>query len=366
MLYQSRSQRLIWRMSIAHLQDADTLRIRAKTIILRWFDKLSAPVGARAIFSRSIDTVFAEIAERDAWFEVMTVKLDGTHDLSIYLRSSSWRAYPCLSGLAISTVVPGWAKGWRRSLRDDVSYENLTWFLHYARQYIHRSHVAKLLMVAWDHDRRVLHPFGSQILAQQYNTYHPAPSTKNMLDVAEISARSQWGNPDKQCPSRSIWATANTLDPNLHQAIFHFNRAHSLLLKEFELEAIVAFDCSLQAIKTMLVHGEVVGNGATRTELCAALGLGKEDAAIATEGHFLRNKVGAHAGGWRWWDSGEFTEDLVPAMSKTVRRALGKAAKIEPSIRRIDPSPSSWSDWLLINFETIWEIVWFEKIHSMQ
>ena len=352
-------------MSKPPLQDTDTLRIRAKSTILRWFDKLSPPAGARATFSLSIDTMFTELAKRDDWFEVLTVKLDEARSLPIYLRGATWRAYPCASGLTVSTVVPGWAKGWRQLLKDELSYDNLTWFLHYARQYIHRSHVAKLLMAAWDYDGRVLHPFGSDIMFQQYNPYNPASSMKQMLDDAVLSAGNRWGPPIDQRQSSSIWLTANTLDPDLHQAIFHFNRAHRLLLKEFELEAIVAFDCALQAIKTMLVKGGGATNGITRAELCAALGLGKEAAAVATEGHFLRNKVGAHAGGWRWWDSGEFTESLVPGMSKTVRRALGKAAKIEPNLRRIDPSPASWSDWLLVNFETLWEIVWFEKLHSM-
>lgn len=355
-------------MTSLSAQEARRLRAKAKSAILRWSDTTTptTAASARAVLSCSIDKMLAELPNRDAWFEVRTVLLGETHDFPFAVRGATWRAYPCADMLAVTTVVPGWAHGWRPLLPDEAAYDTLTWFLHYARQYIHRAHVAKILMVAWDRDDRVVHPFGPKGTSRGYGPWGPVPSIAEMLDEAEADAKREYGAPDFEQRIRSRWTKANTLDPNLHQAIFHFTRGQSLLAHEFELEAVVAFDCALQAIKSLFVHGGQLPNKASRAALCAALGLSLSDGGIATEGNFLRNTVGAHAGGWRWWDSGEFTEDLASALSKATRRALAKAAAIEPNLRQIDPAPSSWSDWLLVHFDLIWEAVWFEKMRDLK
>lgn len=328
---------------------------------MRWVDDAAAPTNTRATMSRSIDAMLAGLAERDSWFEVMTVVLDNTANLPIALRSTTWRAYPCKETMAVTTVVPGWTRGWRDLIPDETAREQLTWFLHYARQYVHRSRVAKVLMAAWDRDGRVLHPFGPDITSRFYGPIIPAPTMTRMLDVAERDAKAQWGDPAGEMRIRSVWAAANILDPDIHQAVFHFIRAQGLLSHGFELEAVVALDCALQSLATMLVSAGRLTNKATRAELCQALDLDHVAAAAAAEGAFVRNVVGAHAGGWRWWDSGEITAELMPVLSRTVRRAIGRAVAIEPGLRRVDPSPLSWSDWLLVNFSMIWESVWFAR-----
>lgn len=334
------------------------LHARAKSAIMKWVDEAGAPAGERAVMSRSVDTMLTELAARDTWFEVMTVALGETDGLPIALRGRTWRAYPCAELFAVTTIVPGWARGWRDVIPDNTARDYLTWFLHYARQYVHRSHVAKVLMAAWDWDGTVLHPFGPGGTNRYYGPMIPAPAIVRMLEIAEQDARAAWGAPSGEVRTRPVWASANTLDPDIHQAVFHFIRAQGLLAHDFELEAVVALDCALQSIATMLVRAGRLTNKATRAELCYTLGLGRPSAAAASEGAFVRNVVGAHAGGWRWWDSGEITDELVPVLTRTVRRAVGRAVAIEPTIRRVDPSPDCWSDWLLLNFRTVWESVW--------
>ncbi|WP_203311304.1 hypothetical protein [Sphingomonas beigongshangi] len=75
--------------------------------------------------------------------------------------------------------------------------------------------------------------------------------------------------------------------------------------------------------------------------LCQKLGLGPSAEHATSDANALRNSVGANAGGWRWWDSGEVTEELLPVLTRTVRRALGKAAAMEPQMRKVDPSPTA-------------------------
>lgn len=347
--------------------EVDSRRARVKASILRWVDRSSGSARHRATMSSAIDVMLAELPNRDRWWEVMTIALDDTADMPISLRAASWRAYPTTDMLVVSTLVPGWSRGWHRLLPDEEAYDALTWFLHYARQYVHRSHVAKVLMVAWDLDGRILHPFGPKASGRLHADVGPRASARRMLEEAEMEAKRMWGADPRERRVRSTWARANTLDPDLHQAIFHFVRAHRLWRAGFELEAIVAFDCVLQAVKTLLMAGGLLeSNRASRTDVCTSLGLGSKAGWIAEEGNFLRNKVGAHAGGWRWWDSGELTEDLVPALAGVARRVIGAAAAKEPAFRRVEPNPASWSDWLLVNFDTLWEIVWFEKLLTVR
>lgn len=341
------------------------LQAAAKSRLLRWFDSLSAPPDARSAFSSSIDRVFDELPKRNDWFEVMTVVLGGTKNLRIAARQATWRLVPCTEGIAVVTVVPNWAKGWRPLINDDFSYDTLTWYLHYARQYIHRSQVVKVLMIAWERDGRILHPFGHASQNQLYGPVIPAPSMKTMLDVAVEAAQNSWGSAANQTGFSSIWLSANTLDPNIHQGIFHFLRGQSLLMAGFEIEAVVAFDCVMQCLKGFMMRSRSVTSKASRSDVGKLLGLGRRAQTLVDQAYLLRNNFGAHPGGWRWWDQGELLDEIFPLLAEATHRALRKACAVEPHLRTIEPAPTDWARWLLVNFNTLWDVVWFNKMHGI-
>lgn len=338
-----------------------TLQSRAKTDILHWFDQSSPTIKERGAMSRSIDGVLAKLPERDTWAEVLTVSLCNTEGLRLDIEGPTWCTFPHGDKLAVATIVPLWAKGWETLPSNAVYYDILVSFLHYVRQYIHRSQVAKVLMAAWDLDQRILHPFGSMISSQFYGLRIPVISPEDMLNKAMsgLEGGGPWEATSDMRP-QCRWASVNTLDPNLHQAIFHFLRGQNLMQSSFELEAVVAFDCALQALTSLLKAGRAIG-GDSHEQLCVALGLDQDEARAVTDGYVLRNSIGAHAGGWRWWDASEETEDLMPALSNTVRRAIDLAAAREPFIRQVNPTPDLWSDWLLINFNMLWSTVWINR-----
>ena len=51
----------------------------------------------------------------------------------------------------------------------------------------------------------------------------------------------------------------------------------------------------------------------------------------------------------------------MPALPKTVRRALGRTAASEPTFQRVNPDSPSWSDWMLVSVDMLWEAVWFDR-----
>lgn len=338
-------------------------RARAKTLILKWFDEGRPSAGLRRRFSDDVDRFFDEIRKREDWAECLTTLLGDADSPAISVSGQAWQSNPTGRGSAVSSIVPGWAFGWRRILKDDISDDVLSWVGHYARQFIHRSNIAKVLMIAWEDSGAILHPFGSGLLMSRYGPSIARPSDRKALLSAKERALEEWG-PGDPClkASRSKWRWRNTLEPAIHQAIFHFLRGQNLAKAEFELEAVAAFDCVLQSVQAMDWAWAPGEPRRSRTDLCRALGFGSRAAELAEHMYFLRNQFAAHAGGWRWWDYVEYFEDgLLDSASRLASRVLRKAADIEPLHRRVDPAPENWGDWLLRNFPIVWDAVWFRQ-----
>jgi hypothetical protein len=333
---------------------------RAKSLILKWFDNSGQPADMRGKLSSGIDRLLDEIGRRDSWSESRTVLL-GDHSAARFETSGrDWRAISCRDGLAVSTIVPGWGAGWSRLFRDEYVYDILSWLVHYSHQYVHRSHVAKVLMIAWERDGAVLQPFGSESHIRRYGPLVPPTSPGRALAAAVEDSVTRWGKIETAPHSRSRWARRNTFDPAIHQAVFHFLRGQTLKSSEFMIEALVAFDCVLQSLQTIGWDGPVGDPRRNRADLVATLGLSTSDGTLAQRVYFLRNEFGAHAGGWRWWDADEYFDDeFMTKASSLTHRLLQRAADAEPDVRRIDPRPNKWSDWFMKSFPLLFRAIWF-------
>ena len=339
-------------------------RATAKTVILKWFDDGKTSPSLRHTFSRDIDTFFETIAKRSTWHETLTILLADQGQANFKMSGVGWSARPSSKGLVVTSVVPAWNIGWRRVLSNEFSDHNLSWIGHYARQYIHRSNVAKVLMASWERNNLILHPFGEALSLRRYCDDASHPTVSEMLKKAEVGAIEDWNITWKKDADtyRSKWIHRNTFEPAIHQGIFHFLRAQSLAASEFELEALGAFDCVLHSIQSMSWSTHLGNPHRSRRDLCKVLGFGKASQDLSEHIYFLRNQFKAHAGGWRWWDYGEhFGDDLVGEASRLNSRAIRKAADLEPSIRRIEPQSHNWADWLEEHFPILWRAFWFKE-----
>ncbi|AGW12981.1 hypothetical protein, partial [Megalodesulfovibrio gigas] len=316
----------------------------------------------RAKVLRGIDAIAKELPKRHDWREVMTVGLDGGGDLSFLVQAPNFRAFPAGNYFGVSSIVPAWGYGWRSLFRDEKIYDILSWFLHYARQYIHRSNVARVLMIAWEEHSKILHPFGSRTVSLRYGPQRPMTSAQNALDVSMNALRpSSTIDHDfifNSIPlSNSAWINRNMLDPYVHQAAFHCLRGHNLRHHSFDVEAVVAFDCAIQSVARLLRNGGKI----SRRQLCKALGLPSEAGSLAEYMYFLRNEFGAHAGGWRWWDAGEMVGENIEDIANLADEILAKAADAEVHMRAVEPDPVDWAGWFFQHFKMLWDTVWFEN-----
>lgn len=336
------------------------VRARAKSLVLAWYDKGRPSPRARQRFSHDVDRFFEALASRNYWRECISTLLDDDGAADFSIKRPGWQALPSCQGLVVSSVVPGWGSGWRSVFEDDESYDVFSWFGHYARQYIHRSNIAKVLMAAWERQGLLLHPFRSTSISLRYRGERLGSPIKSILGAARKEALEHWGAPRPATVFRSKWAMRNTLNPGIHQGIFHFLRAQRLVSASFELEAVTAFDCVLQALQQMDWSASPANPRRSRADLCLTLGLGPRLVSIAERAYFLRNQFSAHAGGWRWWDAGDyFDTDFTNDVSKMALRALRQAANLGLQDRSIDSSPNDWADWLEKQFPIIWSAVWF-------
>src|SRR5262249_14563368 len=141
----------------------------------------------------------------------------------------------------------------------------------------------------------------------------PFVSAENALQAARLAAIEAWGNRERSTELSGInssWISRNTLDPYLHEAVFHFLRAQNLKSSQFAIEAVVAFDCTLQSIASFIRARCGLATLPTREQICNQLGLPAKSAELAEYVQFVRNNFGAHAGGWRWWDQHELFDDI--------------------------------------------------------
>lgn len=221
-------------------------------------------------------------------------------------------------------------------------------------------------MTVWEKYQKVLHPFGSDAIYKMYGPLIPMPPADEALDAAKRTAIKEWGDDKlavRPTPITTVSAVRNTLDPFLHQAVFHFLRGQNLRSEEFGLEAVVAFDCVVQTIGAFIQTRLGLVATPPRSEICVRLGLNVEFAELVEYMYFLRNNFGAHAGGWRWWDQTELLSDeTIDEISAFTAQVLLAAAVMEPGVRAVDPSPAEWGGWLFKNFEMLWDAVWFDKL----
>jgi hypothetical protein len=205
--------------------------IRAKSRIATWFDVAGQPSAVRSKLLKGIELVARELPKRSNWYEIRTVRLDDSPDLPIHISSPQYRAFPCRECLVTVTIVPNWRQSWGTILKDEDVIQILSWFLHYSCQYVHRSCVANMLITVWEKHQRVLHPFGSHAIYQMYGPVTPVPPAEKAFDAAKRTAIKEWGCDNQavqSTPTVTAWAVRNTLDPFIHQAVFHFLRGSEL------------------------------------------------------------------------------------------------------------------------------------------
>lgn len=347
---------------------------RAKTIVAQWLDKIGTDATDRSSILAGLDAVRAELPRRDDWRDVRAVLLGGTRNVTATVDFDSVSAHSLPDGVVVATIAPGWGTGWHQTLRNEAAYDVLSWLLHYAEQYVHRSQMLKIILPLALEGQVVTHPFGPIQGTTRYGPIFPFPGSAAALADALAHARS-WSRLEDfdQNPDNPVivgfsgdWATCNTLDPYIHQAAFQLLRGMKLSADSYTAEALLAYDCVMEVSKSFLMSRRLINGTATRAECTDALGMDLEWQHLAAWTSFLRNHFSAHAGSWRWWDLEEVIGDDLETVRELAVTALLEIARLEVSARQIEPTPALWSEWFWSHFELLWKSVWFDALTTFK
>src|SRR5215207_7138421 len=97
--------------------DKDLVAI-AKTRLASWLDVTEHPARLRSRVLEGVDLIAKELPARADWFELSTIALDDSCGMNISTKAKNFRAFQCSDCLAVSTIVPSWARGWSKCFKD--------------------------------------------------------------------------------------------------------------------------------------------------------------------------------------------------------------------------------------------------------
>ena len=292
----------------------DKLTINAaKTRVAHWLDSVSVSADERRATLAGFDVMRRTLPQRESWREARAVWIGGTQGLIAESRHGRVMVGSTKAGLSVGSVMPGWGYGWSNLIKHREAYDTISWFLHFARQYIHRSDVLGVLLAVYDETAEAFHPFGAIGHFSRYSDQHPFPGDDEALMhvIVGLTPPEPRGTSERDETVVSLddlWLTANLLDPHIHQAGHQLLRAADLESHGFLAEAVVARHCILEIALDFARARSLCGPAAAITDLPSILALPDLGEAIGLLS-VTRNHFGAHPGGWRWWDFEEMYGD---------------------------------------------------------
>lgn len=303
-----------------------------------------------------------EMPKRDKFSHVYVRDLSNSTNLPCTVVTDEVWCLPVKDKYLMAGVVfPYWRHGFKSICKDENLKDTISWFFHFASQYIARS--------------RVVDVIGAIALA-----YNQAcdfrGETCRLYSINEFKAftidsiRKECGvdklNQDK-CNNRgkrfiNYFNLFNSLDPFINRMVFNYTRAINLFKNGFEEEAITALDNTVNVAEQYVRERLQRSDKDQRALTCFILGMTRSEVNSLKQLYNLRCCFGAHPSFTKWWDFFEIYEDHFEEFFKVVKKIVINTCRMEQVNRVVDKKPKSWSQWLNSNLLMLWEAVSFQKI----
>lgn len=264
--------------------------------------------------------------------------------------------------LWVMSSAPDWSRGLRPFFRDESLYQYISWFLHFAQQYVSRAcfvDVIGSIAIAYNTP--------THFFSWEGRTFYTRSGLTNAEDVKSgfLSDHIYKMNSPKQKMFRGLANAINSLDPFVNRAIYNYTKALELSQSGFFEETILSFDKTVDVIRQYFTTRNSLGEGVSFEELSKFLHLSEFEEAAISQTYKLRCYFGAHPAHSKWWDFGEmFDEEFVNELQADIRSVLFKFIFYEEQNRQIQKNPADWSNWFSKHWETLWDSIWFEKIQK--
>lgn len=332
----------------------------------QWAHDGGVPRRVRRRFTPALRRCIANLPSRDTSGEIQFAEILGSDgmDMQVATPSVYVARYTTPSGddrLGVATCAPFWSRGWRGMLKDEDLYDPISWFFHFAAQYIRRGRaLAAVFSLDCAYDRA----FDFRGPTMQFARFMPScavvPSKVAALERLGVPPCSRYSGRARLV--ERLLASTNGLDPFMHRALFQYLRARLLMEAGFVEEAVLALDCACAVAKEFVETRLGLRDGSARGGLDASLDVSRETQATLEHLYGLRCAFGGHPARSKWWDFAEIYADHLDTYFASIREVLWGLQKAEASYRVVDPNPSSWSNWFGEHGYVLYEAVWFARL----
>ncbi|MEC0329403.1 hypothetical protein P4H42_07160 [Paenibacillus macerans] len=347
----------------------DTKINKFKSRFCQWAQTNLPPESLKK-FTFSLNQVISQhLVDCDDRVQIMIRNLVGSENFNINFISDELIVAPndkreCLY---LGVLIPSWDKGLRNFCRDEYVYDSISWFFHFASQYVARSRIVNV-MCALNIVYGQLSDFrGDRML--KYTT----PMSQLVYDEfilafmretkSQVRYRYKFRAREKELV---YWIKKiNTLDPFIHRVFFNYLNACKLYEANFHEEAITSLDKTVDVIQQYARERMNINGINNQRELTMdAFEMNNWEKVLLSRLYDIRNFFGAHPSMSKWWDFSEIFEEDVAILFEVVKKIIHKIVLHENVNRVVDKYPPKWSEWFKDNAMMLWETVWFEKIQK--
>lgn len=338
-----------------------------KSKFCQWAQATLPTMSARK-FTTSLNQVLNNhINDCDNRAQIMIRNLVNSKHLNINFVSDNVIIAPHnkLDYLYVGVVMPSWDKGLSHICRDEYVYDSISWFFHFASQYVARSRIVDVMSSLNIVYGRTCDFRGDRLIS--FSTENGARlKDEFVLAVNRETNLSKSNRIKGRERSLFYWLhKVNALDPFIHRIFFNYLHACKLYDKQFDEEAITSLDKTIDVVQQYARERMNINGTNNQRELTLdAFKTSNLEKALLNRLYDIRNFFGGHPSMSKWWDFSEIFEQDIDILFEVVKKLIYKIVTHENANRVVDKNPQQWSLWFEDNAMMLWETVWYEKIQK--
>lgn len=259
--------------------------------------------------------------------------------------------------LLVGTLAPSWMSGWKSISKDTFISEQIDSFFYLANQYVYRGYQINLMGA----------------IALTYGMYcdFRGSSIKKLKlpycisDYIEFREGIKMTKADCNGTLEYYLELTNSFDPFVNKALWYYVRTLALIEEGYDEEAITAADNAIDVVFQAIKKNRrlsTMSREKMHSIISDEIQLSEDILKQLKNLYQLRCSFSAHPARSNWWDFSEIYEEEIELIMNAIKTTIIKFLTYESNNRKIEKTPSCWSEWFLDNCETIYDAVWFNKL----
>lgn len=339
-----------------------------KSKFCQWANE-TLPHGSARKFTDSLNRVLGRhLYNCDNLLQIKVRDLEDADGIRFSLIHDETIVGPNQNGevLFVGTIMPSWDRGLRAYCNDENVYDLISWFFHFAAQYVARSRTIDVLSGINLVYGRTCSYNGNQISTKLIPKSRESKE-KLIIALNEMTRVEFYQSHNRREKSLLFWIDKiNSLDLYINRIFFNYINACKLIKAGFGEEAVTSLDKTVDVVQQygrerMNINESADHRGAVLT----ALGMNNKASILLRQLYDIRNMFGGHPSNSKWWDFHEIFEGEFDSFFYTVKQLIMKVVQHENNNRLVEKHPLEWSQWFKENADMLWNAVWFEQIKKI-